>query len=93
MRRASVRMRLTLLYVGLFLASAAALLTSTYLLVDQQLPQVTTSSGVIAPEGQDAGFGADAGTGTVTGCGPSAAGGPQACQLQEVAIRAPTCAR
>ena len=88
MRRASVRMRLTLLYVGLFLASAAALLTITYLLVDQQLPQVTTSSGVIAIQGQDAGFGADAGTGTVTGCGPSTALGPQACQLQAVAIRA-----
>ena len=88
MRRASVRMRLTLLYVGLFLASAAALLTITYLLVDQQLPQVTTSSGVIAIEGQDAGFGAGPGTGAVTDCGPSTAGGPQACQLQQVAIRA-----
>jgi signal transduction histidine kinase len=54
MRRAgkhSVRLRLTLLYVGLFLASAAGLLTITYFLVAQQLPQVTTSgsgSGAIA---------------------------------------------
>jgi signal transduction histidine kinase len=46
--RQSVRMRLTLLYVGLFLASAACLLTITYFLVKQQLPQVTTSSGRIA---------------------------------------------
>ena len=40
-------MRLTLLYVGLFLASAACLLTITYFLVEQQLPQVTTSAGAV----------------------------------------------
>jgi signal transduction histidine kinase len=51
--RQSVRLRLTLLYVGLFLASAACLLTITYFLVDHQLPQVTTSSGVIAITGGD----------------------------------------
>jgi len=41
----SVRLRLTLLYVGLFLVSASCLLTVTYFLVRQQLPQVSTSSG------------------------------------------------
>jgi signal transduction histidine kinase len=40
-------MRLTLLYVGLFLASAACLLTITYFLVGRQLPRVTTSGEVI----------------------------------------------
>ena len=49
--RHSVRMRLTLLYVGLFLASAACLLTITYFLVKQQLPQVTTNSGMIVTQG------------------------------------------
>jgi signal transduction histidine kinase len=49
--RHSVRMRLTLLYVGLFLASAACLLTITYFLVKQQLPQVTTSGGAIVING------------------------------------------
>jgi signal transduction histidine kinase len=36
--RRTVRLRLTLLYVGLFLASAACLLVITYFLVAQQLP-------------------------------------------------------
>jgi signal transduction histidine kinase len=47
----SVRLRLTLLYVGLFLASAAGLLTITYVLVEQQLPRVTTNGGMIAITG------------------------------------------
>jgi signal transduction histidine kinase len=42
--RRTVRLRLTLLYVGLFLASAACLLVITYFLVAQQLPQVTLST-------------------------------------------------
>jgi signal transduction histidine kinase len=44
-------MRLTLLYVGLFLASAACLLTITYFLVEHQLPQVTNSGEVIEING------------------------------------------
>ncbi len=36
--RRTVRLRLTALYVGLFLASAACLLVITYFLVAQQLP-------------------------------------------------------
>src|SRR6185437_16174212 len=36
--RRTVRLRLTVLYVGLFLASAACLLVITYFLVAQQLP-------------------------------------------------------
>jgi signal transduction histidine kinase len=42
--RHTVRFRLTLLYVGLFLASAACLLVVTYFLVAQQLPQPVTTS-------------------------------------------------
>ena len=38
----TVRLRLTLLYVGLFLASAACLLVITYFLVAQQLPGTVT---------------------------------------------------
>ena len=40
--RRTVRLRLTLLYVGLFLASAACLLVITYFLVAQQLPATLT---------------------------------------------------
>jgi signal transduction histidine kinase len=42
--RGTVRLRLTLLYVSLFLASAACLLVITYFLVAQQLPQVSLST-------------------------------------------------
>ena len=90
--RHSVRLRLTLLYVGLFLASAACLLTITYFLVDQQLPQVTTSGGVIAITGGGSG---GLGAGAAAGCGlspgplPAGPGQVSACQplLQEVAGR------
>jgi hypothetical protein len=41
-------MRFTLLYVGMFLASTACLLTITYFLIEQTLPHpVTTSNGAI----------------------------------------------
>ncbi len=46
--RRTVRLRLTLLYVGLFLASGACLLVITYFLVARQLPAavaVRTSQG------------------------------------------------
>jgi signal transduction histidine kinase len=46
-----VRLRLTLLYVGLFLASAACLLAITYFLVAQQLPQVSASADGTSPSG------------------------------------------
>ena len=64
MPRRTVRLRLTLLYVGLFLASAACLLTITYFLLEGQLPQVTSSGGAITVNG---------GSGPVT-VGGSAAG-------------------
>jgi signal transduction histidine kinase len=82
--RQSVRLRLTLLYVGLFLVSAACLLSITYLLVEQQLPQVTTSGGVVVINGGVTQL--PAGGGNVAGsCDPSL----DPCQplLQEVAIR------
>ena len=88
--RHSVRMRLTLLYVGLFLASAACLLTITYFLVDQQLPQVTTNGGVIAITGGGSGGpGAGAAAGCASSLGPLPAGPGQVttCQLQAVAAR------
>ncbi len=40
--RRTVRLRLTVLYVGLFLASAACLLVITYILVARQLPAAVT---------------------------------------------------
>jgi signal transduction histidine kinase len=87
--RHSVRLRLTLLYVGLFLASAACLLTITYLLVDQQLPQVTSRGGAIAfTSGNVSG-----GAGGVLFCAaPGAVLAPPAqatCQplVQQVAVR------
>ncbi len=45
--RRTVRLRLTTLYVGLFLASAAVLLVITYFLVAQQLPTVRTSQTIV----------------------------------------------
>jgi signal transduction histidine kinase len=90
--RHSVRMRLMLLYIGLFLASAACLLTITYFLVDQQLPRVTTNGAMIAVSG-----GGGETSGGVAGSCTSPAGalpvlpGQQAgtCQplLQAVALR------
>ena len=63
-------MRLTLLYVGLFLASAAALLTITYFLVEQRLPQVTTTAnGAVMTSGSDS-----LGAGVAAACDPAAAG-------------------
>jgi signal transduction histidine kinase len=49
--RRTVRLRLTLLYVGLFLASAACLLVITYFLVARELPQVTAQSGTAPGSG------------------------------------------
>jgi signal transduction histidine kinase len=86
-------MRLTLLYVGLFLASAACLLTITYFLVEQQLPQVTTSAGAvfISSDGQVTAGSASgsAGCAPVPGTLPGPVQ-PGACQplLQAVAVRA-----
>jgi signal transduction histidine kinase len=57
--RRTVRLRLTMLYVGLFLASAAVLLVITYFLVAQQLPTVRTSQTIV---GGKAGAGIQSGT-------------------------------
>jgi signal transduction histidine kinase len=78
-----VRLRLTLLYVGLFLASAACLLVITYFLVARQLPGTVTlrtgGGGTAGTSSQvvtgGTGAGAGAGTGTGTGaCAPPADG-------------------
>jgi len=79
----TVRLRLTLLYVGLFLASAACLLVITYFLVARQLPGTvtlrTSGGGTAGTSSQvvtgGTGAGASAGTGTGTGaCAPPADG-------------------
>jgi HAMP domain-containing protein len=82
-------MRLTLLYVGLFLASAAVLLTITYFLVRQQLPQVTTNGGVIAITGGGSGALRGQACGPPQGAALQAPGQLTACQplLQAVATR------
>jgi signal transduction histidine kinase len=49
--RRTVRLRLTMLYVGLFLASAAVLLVFTYFLVAGQLPAVRTGKSFVSSSG------------------------------------------
>ena len=77
--RRTVRLRLTLLYVGLFLASAACLLIITYFLVAQQLPQTVTlrtSGGATAGTAGTAGTGGQlvtGGVGVATACSPPSA--------------------
>jgi signal transduction histidine kinase len=89
--RQSVRLRLTLLYVGLFLASAACLLTITYFLVEQQLPRVTTSAGAVVID-RDGQVTAGRPSGTAA-CSPAPGTLPapaqlSTCQVQAVAVRA-----
>jgi signal transduction histidine kinase len=93
MPRRTVRLRLTLLYVGLFLASAACLLTITYFLLEGQLPQVTTSGGAIAANGGSgpvtAGGSAAGSCAAAPGAAALTPGQVYACQplLQAVAVR------
>jgi signal transduction histidine kinase len=73
--RRTVRLRLTVLYVGLFLASAACLLVITYFLVAQQLPgtlavRTTTGGGTGAGTSQEIITGGTAGTSAITACTP-----------------------
>jgi len=70
-----VRLRLTALYVGLFLASAACLLVITYFLVAQQLPgtlsvRSITGGGTGAGTSQEIVTGGTAGTSAITACAP-----------------------
>jgi signal transduction histidine kinase len=76
-----VRLRLTLLYVGLFLASAACLLVITYFLVARQLPGTvtlrTSGGGTAGTSSQVVTGGTGAGAGAGTGaCAPPADGTP-----------------
>src|SRR5207247_765349 len=78
----TVRLRLTLLYVGLFLASAPCLLVITYFLVAQQLPGTvtlrTSGGGTPGTSGQVVTGGTGAGAGAGTGaCAPPADGAPR----------------
>jgi signal transduction histidine kinase len=79
--RGTVRLRLTLLYVSLFLTSAAGLLVITYFLVAQQLPQVSvTTFGNTPPSGNliiTAGAG-----GTLAGSTGNASTAPAVCSPQ-----------
>jgi signal transduction histidine kinase len=88
--RRTVRLRLTLLYVGLFLASAAGLLVITYFLVAQQLPgtmMLRTSAGATAGTGATAGVGGTSdqvvtgGAGAGTACLSPSDGVPSAAQM------------
>ena len=77
----TVRLRLTLLYVGLFLASAACLLVITYFLVARQLPGTVTlrtgGGGTAGTGSQVVTGGTGAGAGADTGaCAPPADGAP-----------------
>jgi len=78
----TVRLRLTLLYVGLFLASAACLLVITYFLVARQLP------GTVALRTSAGGTAGTSGT-VITGGGSAELRTPLARQrtLLEVALR------
>jgi signal transduction histidine kinase len=74
--RRTVRLRLTVLYVGLFLALAACLLVITYFLVAQQLPgtlsvRSITGGGTGAGASQEVVTGGTAGTSAITACAPS----------------------
>ena len=78
-------MRLTLLYVGLFLASAAGLLTITYFLVEHQLPQVTTTTnGAVIISGSD-----QLGAGVAAACDPAADGSAPSSSLRPAAEHLP----
>jgi len=75
----TVRLRLTLLYVGLFLASAACLLVITYFLVARQLPGTvtlrTSGGGTPGTSSQVIAGGTGAGAGAGLGaCAPPADG-------------------
>jgi signal transduction histidine kinase len=79
--RRTVRLRLTLLYTGLFLASTACLLALTYFLVAQALPQVTgeqsgptSAGGFFIQTSQSLSGGPGLGTGAGPGCPGSATG-------------------
>ncbi len=82
--RRSVRLRLTLLYLGLFLACSACLLVITYFLVARQLPQpvvLTNGNGV---------------SGIAVGTGPVITGGvglPATCEPQGGIVSLPTPAQ
>jgi signal transduction histidine kinase len=70
--RRTVRLRLTVLYIGLFLACAAGLLLITYLLVARQLPQTlalraTGAGGAASGEVVTGGAGR---AGSIVACGP-----------------------
>ena len=70
-----MRLRLTALYVGLFLASAACLLVITYFLVAQQLPgtlsvRSITGGGTGAGTSREIVTGGTAGTSAITACAP-----------------------
>ncbi len=76
--RRTVRLRLTALYVGLFLASGACLLVITYLLVAQQLPGAVTfqsgTSGGTGAGGPSQEIVIGGGTSAATACAPPDAG-------------------
>jgi signal transduction histidine kinase len=87
--RHTIRLRLTLLYGGLFLASGTGLLIITYLLVAHRLPAIVT-----VDHARGAGAGASTGPGTMIGgpgpaaCAPVRAGPVTPAQLAQCAQQA-----
>ncbi len=89
--RRTVRLRLTLLYIGLFLASSACLLVITYFLVAQQLPQPASVAGQVVsggPDGSASAITIGGAGGRATNChsagpgsAPSSPGQPNACEV------------
>jgi signal transduction histidine kinase len=82
--RRTVRLRLTLLYVGLFLASAACLLVITYFLVAHELPTTTTFA--LHTSGGAAGTGGTVvtgGSGVAAVCAPTGATLPTVAQMND----------
>ena len=82
-----MRLRLTLLYIGLFLASAACLLVITYFLVQRALPQlpqvVTSSSGSVSSTAAGMRIGTGGGTVSSACDFSSAASPPTSAQLND----------
>src|SRR5215469_5362917 len=87
--RHTIRLRLTLLYGGLFLASGTGLLIITYVLVAHRLPAIVTVNHSGAP-GAGAGPGTMIGSPGVAACAPVRTGPVTPAQLARCAQQAKT---
>src|SRR5579859_4319951 len=83
--RHSVRLRLTLLYGGLFLAAGTALLITTYVLVAHRLPTLVTAT---PPGASGQGVQIQSGAVVGTACSPGPAIAPSPAQFTRCALQA-----